>query len=139
MIFDQLKYFKRSENFGDPDKMNPDFLLELDNFRSTLSCQIRILCGFAISGHAVDSYHYRGRAVDCRLIKDGAPLSISEHILIAIKAPFGGVGIYTHSPNGPFLHLDNRLATYDRKIWVCEKEGEYQNLSLEFLRKYLNS
>lgn len=139
-VWGKLQHFSRNENWGDPDKMDPDFILQLDNWRHVVGYPFVLTCpAYATAGHAENSFHYKGRAADGRFVHPDTrePLSISEHIVLALRSPFGGVGIYTYSANGPFLHVDNRIATYDRKIWVCEKAGEYVNLNAEFLKKYL--
>ena len=138
-VWGQLKHFKRSEAWGDPDKMDRDLLLQLDLFRHVINLPFQVTRGYAMEGHAENSFHYKGRAVDGRFLDPTTrgPLSVAETILIALRAPFGGVGIYTHWAGGPGLHFDNRVATYDRKIWTSEAPGEYQNLSLAFLSKYL--
>lgn len=140
-IWNRLNYFSRQERWGDPDKMDPDFLLQLDNFRAVIAKPFSLLCGYESSGHAENSYHYKGRAVDGRFLdlETREALSLEEHLLIALRAPFGGVGIYTWGSGGPFLHLDNRLATHDRKIWVSTEKGKYENLSLSFLKHILKA
>lgn len=136
-VWKELKYFSKTEEWGDPARMDPAFLILLDNFRATIPYRIVLTSpAFAGSGHAENSYHYKGRAVDCRLkTMNGRVASLQEHVLIALRSPFGGVGIYTWSPLGPFLHFDNRTMMEDRKIWVCEKKGIYRNLDERFLEK----
>lgn len=135
-FWDDLSYFRPTEGFGDPDKMNEAFMRKLDAFRGSLSHQIKILEGYATNGHAENSYHYQGLAVDCRLLdKKGHISSLADHIIAAMKSPFGGIGIYTWSPIGPFLHLDDRLIYERRRIWVCQVKGRYETLSEQFLSK----
>ncbi len=137
-VWSKLRYFSRQELWGDPDKMDPDFLIQLDNFRNIIGAPFVLTTpAYAQSGHSANSYHYKGRAVDGRFVHAGSreSLSIIEHVMIALRAPFGGVGIYTWGAGGPFLHMDNRTATYDRKIWVSEKQGQYENLTPDFLRR----
>lgn len=139
-LWKSLQFFSRHENWGDPEKMDADFVQQLDHFRGIIGKPFVLTCAaFATHGHSENSYHYKGRAADGRFVDSDTheALSIKEHILIALRAPFGGVGIYTHSSLGPFLHFDNRVATYDRKIWTSEKEGHYENLSIDFLSRYL--
>lgn len=140
-LWGKLRFFSRNEKWGDPDKMDPDFVVQLDNFRGVIGFPFHVLSGYSSSGHAENSYHYKGRAVDGRFIRPGSreSLSLAEHVLIAIRAPFGGVGIYTWGSGGPFLHLDDRLATHDRKVWISRSEGKYENISIEFIREALSS
>jgi uncharacterized protein YcbK (DUF882 family) len=137
-IWDQLTHFRKQEAWGDPDKMDHDFLIQLDNFRGHVNHAFRVLCGFDTEGHVKNSYHYIGRAVDGRFLNmEGEPLSLKEHLMIVLGSPFGGAGIYTWSPNGTFLHLDNRPAQFNRKIWICEEKGIYRNLDEAFIQKAL--
>lgn len=137
-VWDELKYFKRDEKWGDPDKMDPAFLILLDKFRGVIGHSFTVNEGFAADGHAPNSFHYQGRAVDGRFINRGRVLSIEEHISIAMKSPFGGIGIYTWSPNGPFVHFDNRPIDNYRRVWVCEKKGQYSSFSGHFLSQHLS-
>jgi uncharacterized protein YcbK (DUF882 family) len=134
----QLKHFKITENWGDPEKMDPGFLRKLDAFRASVGYPFEVHEGYATSGHAIGSYHYKGMAVDGRFTHQGKALSLEEHIAIAMKAPFGGIGIYTWSHNGPFLHLDDRPIDDRRRVWVCEQAGQYSPFSGQFLLNHLS-
>jgi uncharacterized protein YcbK (DUF882 family) len=128
-----LKHFKPAE-FKSPEKMDHWFLRQLDQWRDiTLkSCNFTITESYAKDGHSEDSYHYKGQAVDGYISFQGKRLSTVEQFILAMRSPFHGIGIYTWSPNGCFLHLDCR-PTFERKIWVCEKKGTYENLNASFL------
>lgn len=118
--------------------MDPFFLKKLDAWRGTLPSLSFVLTtpAYSTKGHSENSYHYRGQAVDGRLIEKatGRVLSAFEHFVIAMKSPFGGIGLYTWSKRGPFIHLDYRPYFAERKIWVCLKQGVYENLSENFIR-----
>lgn len=119
----QIKYFSPDENFGDPSKMDYSFMLKLDYWRSHLEDNERVyvLEGFATQGHAKHSYHGKGMAVDCRIIKG----DLIRHLFAVIHAPFGGCGLYTWGAGGPFMHFDDRPQLYKKTIWVSFKKGEY--------------
>ena len=135
-----LRFFKRTEGFGNPDKMNEAFMRKLDDFRAYSGYPFKILEGYASSGHAPNSYHYQGLAVDMRLVDSkGEALGVDEHLVLAMRAPFGGIGIYTWSPMGPFLHFDDRPFHDRRRIWVCRDKGKYEPFSAEFLHSALKS
>lgn len=134
-VWSELKHFKKSENWGDPDKMDPAFLIKLDRFRGWIGHSFKVNEGYAADGHAPNSYHYRGMAVDGRFMDGNRPLSLEEHIAICMKAPFGGIGIYTWSKNGVFVHFDDRLIDFRRSIWICEQQGQYSPLSGNFIVK----
>jgi uncharacterized protein YcbK (DUF882 family) len=131
----ELRNFREAE-FRYPDKMDPVFLHQLDEFRSLIDAQFIVTEDFAVNGHANASLHYRGRAVDGHFEKNGKRLSAIEQLFLALKSPFNGIGIYTWSENGAFLHLDNR-STFDRHIWTCEHKDVYKPLNLDFIKKII--
>lgn len=134
-----LKHFKPKE-FTSPERMDYWFLRQLDQFRDLIlkDHTFTVTASFASEGHSENSYHYRGQAVDGYISSpDGKRLSAVEHLIYALRSPFHGIGIYTWSPNGAFLHLDCR-PTFERKIWTCEKKGEYLNLNSPFLGRILS-
>ena len=110
------------------------FLKQLDEYRAIIDVPFIITEDFAATGHANNSFHYRGRAVDGHFEKNGKRLSAVAQLILALQSPFHGIGIYTWSENGAFLHLDNR-STFERHIWICETKGVYRNLDLDFLKK----
>lgn len=140
MIWDNLKHFKRTEAWGNPDKMDPNFLILLDYFREVVGVPFIITSGWASSGHAENSFHYKGRAVDGRFVdKEGKALSLSDQFVLAMRSPFTGIGIYTWSARGTFLHFDNRSVLGERKIWTCEEKGRYANLNGDFLLRHFHA
>lgn len=139
-VWSQLKFFRRNESWGDPDFMDPAFLIKLDRFRGHAGDLIggvsfKVHEGYATKGHSSNSYHYKGLAVDGRFWRNGKPLSFEDHMALAMISPFGGVGIYTWSTNGTFLHFDDRIIESKRSVWVCETEGKYMPFSGQFLSK----
>lgn len=140
ITWDSFKHFKKTERWGDPDKMNLEFVKMLDDFRDHIKTPITILEGYATYGHVSQSQHYLGRAADLRIQNNDTkkPLSAAEHLILSMRSPFTGIGIYTWSPNGPFVHWDNRpLTDGERKIWVSTQKGQYLPISKEFLEKVL--
>ena len=138
MIWDYLQHFSRDEAWGDPERMSHDFLRLLDLYRGRVGEAVHVTCGFDTSGHVSDSMHYKGRAVDGRFVdSSGAALSFVDQLSLAMRSPFTGIGIYTWSPNGTFLHLDNRDLEGERKVWACEVKGVYQPLSEAFLKRHI--
>lgn len=134
----KLKYFTPDEDWGDVEKMDENFVTMLDQWRGFCGFPFHLTTpAYATSGHAENSFHYKGRAADGRFIEPRTkmPLTLKQHILFAILSPFNGVGIYTWSKNGPFLHVDNRVTAGRRQIWVCEKAGQYEPLTMAFLSK----
>lgn len=114
----KLKHFKKSENWGSPEKMNTALVFMLDIFREVVKTPIYVSCG--IQGkHVAYSTHYTGNAVDIlfpnKLIED-LPELASE----AEKVGFTGIGIYNcwelHGVSTPGMHLDNRPGKV--KKWI---------------------
>jgi len=103
-IWNELKYFSRNENWGDPDKINPKLLILLDNFREYLGVPIHINCGYSTSGHTSKSQHYLGNAVD---VNFKHKISLLDAYLAAERFNFTGIGVYPHW-HTPGLHLDVR-------------------------------
>lgn len=107
MIWEQLQHFKKSEAWGDPDKMNHKLLIELDSFRDYIAVPIYISCGTQ-GAHATNSEHYKGNAVDIVLMSYKIPLF--DVYLMAERFAFTGIGIYPFwRYNGSViggLHLD---------------------------------
>jgi uncharacterized protein YcbK (DUF882 family) len=110
-IWGKLNHFTPQENWGDPDKMNGALLLLLDKVREHFDCPVVIHCGYEESGHASNSQHYLGNAVDFHFITS---MSIAEqyYALEEFLAAFQvsehvGVGVYPQW-NSPGFHLDVR-------------------------------
>lgn len=136
--WDELRYFTKGENWGDPDKMDRDFLIKLDNFRHAIDIPFHVLEGYATSGHVSDSMHYQGRAVDGRFIKDGKAISMDELLYIAFLSPFTGIGLYTWGHGGPFVHFDDRVTAHGRKsVWVSHAPQKYEAFTKEALKLLL--
>lgn len=131
MIWEQLKYFKKEENWGDPEKMDHQLLLELDNFRHFVGYPMVITCGTQ-GKHVADSLHYQGKAVDiiCPSLK------VLDFYLKAERFKFGGIGIYPDwRSNGEQvggLHLDVR----EKPARWLGFAGGYFELTAENLKKF---
>lgn len=109
------------------------FMTKLDAWRDSISFKVQILEGWNTTGHAKDSYHYKGRAIDGRLI--GATLT--DHFYIWLRSPFGGAGLYTWGAGGPFFHFDDRPQIYKKTLWVSFVKGEYEAFDRDSMKKLL--
>jgi len=111
VIWDKITYFKKTEDWGNPEKMNGLLLMLLDNIRCCYDFPFEIHCGYDESGHTKKSQHYLGNAVDFhieskekfitqtnKMIKILDELQVSERV---------GFGIYPDWNNKGF-HLDVR-------------------------------
>ncbi len=129
-IWDYLKYFKPDPNkWGDPSKMDGSLLLTMDALRAECSMPIVINCGYATSGHAKHSYHYKGMACDWHFLlvpktvddfKDQVKLVLEACELLQIDQ-FIGLGIYPYW-HRPGFHLDVRGF---KARWVRDKDNQY--------------
>ncbi|MCK9556087.1 DUF882 domain-containing protein [Candidatus Pacearchaeota archaeon] len=142
----EIKYFKKTEKWGNPLKVHKLLIYGLDALRNYIGFPIGINCAYEKGGHTDDSYHYSGMAVDIYCKK----LNVVDFYLAASRFDvFNGIGVYPHW-NNPGLHLDIRpLAKkfdYDSR-WMCihviEKKNdktiikkEYISLSFDNIKKY---
>jgi uncharacterized protein YcbK (DUF882 family) len=106
----KIKHFKKTENWGNPDKMDESIVLLLDKIRDRINYPFHINCGYDESGHSDNSMHYQGKAVDF-IIKDLFLKDASDKIISALKdlnkTDKVGLGIYLDW-NTPGFHLDTR-------------------------------
>jgi hypothetical protein len=95
-----LKYFLPNE-FHDYKAMYPLFLAMLDEFRDRLGAPVKITSSNnPKEGHAKESDHYKGRAVDFI-----APVLPEMVWKLANKMGFGGIGLYMTSKKEYYYHL----------------------------------
>lgn len=138
MIWSRLKFFKRNENWGDPDKMAESILLEIDAFREHMATPMIITSGNNGS-HSKKSYHYveNGSCAVDMVLPDfqGHPADL---LFQAMKFKFKGIGYYSHwkYQGKPVvgLHLDTR-PTQIAVHWIGRPDGTYLPLSLHYLDK----
>lgn len=110
-IWNYVKHFKRTENWGDPDKISGQLLLTLDAIRERIGWPIVIHCAYATDGHSPHSYHYRGMAADFHF-DINYPFYFQTGTLLKILAElqftrFVGLGVYPDWIN-PGFHIDVR-------------------------------
>jgi hypothetical protein len=112
MSWGYIKHFSPRESWGAPDRMNGLLILLLDAVRDLWGdAQFDIHCGFEAGGHAKDSYHKTGAAVDYH-IESSLPFLKQIERLEAILKELQvfdkvGLGIYPDW-NNPGFHLDVR-------------------------------
>ncbi len=102
----------RSDNWGDPDKMDSITVLLVDKVWSMLGpdMSIKIHCAYDTEGHSPKSQHYLAKAVDFHIEGCSFPdaIFLIESILIALQVDgLVGLGIYPEW-NNPGFHLDTR-------------------------------
>ena len=106
--WNRVKYFTPNENWGDWTKVEKNVIFLLDRMREDIGQAISIHCAYEPGGHATNSQHYLGRAVDCH-IKN---VSLLDQYLLAERYGWRGIGLYTDW-NNPGLHLDLRRSSDD--------------------------
>jgi hypothetical protein len=99
--------------------MNLFFMRKVVKLRAFLGLPMIVTAGWAIDGHAENSYHYQGRALDFWV--DADPRFVMRKI--DIIGEFNGVGYYPWSKHR-FFHIDDRNQNkYQR--WVSKTPGQY--------------
>ncbi len=142
-IWSKLKYFKKTENWGDWKKMDPVLLVRLDAFREFLGTPIFITRGVQGTSDAKKSQHKVGTAVD--IIVPNYQGHITDLYNLACSFGFTGAGVYPHwtykGKKTGGLHLDMRKLPRNTKAarWLCiKKEGKQEYLAYNHtnLKKY---
>jgi uncharacterized protein YcbK (DUF882 family) len=126
-----IRYFKPTEKWGDPYKMDFQLVAGLDKLRQYVGRRIEIHCGY--EERSTGGYHPMGRAVDLHI--EG--LHPMEQYIAATRFQcFKGIGVYLWW-NNPGLHLDNRLikAFETRAIWGSMEKKKYVKIDREFIIK----
>ena len=93
-VWDKLHFFKPEntiDNWGEPERINPELLLKLDDFRSALGTFIIVTSGTG-GEHSPNSQHYLGNAVDIVVPKFKG--SLLDLYLIVERFNFNGIGLY---------------------------------------------
>jgi len=138
MIWNMLEYFKRTEAWGDPDRMDIMLLFLMEKIRGHLppGHWVKIHKGFATRGHSPQSQHYVGKAVDFHVV--GCSLRVADSHIMRYLHNTGmielvGVGIYPQWKD-PGFHLDTRG---ERASWA-KLDGKYvaYPLGLEYAEKH---
>jgi len=94
--WNKYKYFRpfdTSDNWGDPQKMNPDLLVRLDSLRKFIGHALHVTSAYR---QMDKKQHGLGNAVDiiCPAFED--PSDLFDLYLCAERFNFTGIGIYVH-------------------------------------------
>lgn len=114
-----LRYFKPSEWPKDPSKVDPRLCYALDAVREAAGAPISIHVAWDKGGHAANSFHYRGLAVDFHFLGPIPPVHQLNAILPVPEIM--GIGRYPSWAH-PGWHVDLRPSP--RLFWV-EQDGRY--------------
>ena len=100
--------------------MEMAFMLKVLMLRKALDTPMHITAGYCKSGHAKNSYHYKGRALD--FFTHLSPRRVARQV--DRLGLFNGFGIYWWGYHKTFYHIDDRNERrYNR--WVSPKSGKY--------------
>jgi hypothetical protein len=118
MQWDEFRPYFTPEECG--ELMDYGFMLRVLALRKRLNLPMIVHAGYSTIGHAPDSYHGKGMALDFH-VENASP----RRVLLEIDrlGVFGGVGWYSWW-NHPGFHIDARpLDRYQR--WYSPRAGEY--------------
>ena len=130
----KVKHFKRTEAWGDPDKINPLLVYSLDALREFTGRAIII--NNAYRPDDPGSTHENGDAADVVIVG----LSVVDQFLMAERTRlFSGIGVYPYW-NRPGLHLDVRALQPHQHgpRWGRNAAGIYVALDAKFLGSISN-
>lgn len=138
--FQGLRYFSRNskvDHWGNPDKMSPIILNELDQFRHHLNTPGYVTSGYREKSE-IDSEHTKGTAVD--IIFPYFKGHLLDLFIEATRFHFVGIGLYRDWKYGEKsiggLHLDMRSGPSAR--WLCYKNQagvqQYEKLNFANLK-----
>lgn len=93
-VWEKLNFFKPKDtidNWGEPERINPELLLKLDDFRGALGTFLIVTSGTG-EIHSKNSQHYLGNAVD--IVAPKFKGSLFDLYLTAERFNFNGIGLY---------------------------------------------
>jgi len=129
--WEKVKHFKRTEAWGDPDKINPLLVYSLDALREFTGRSIII--NNAYRPDDPGSTHKNGDAADIVIV--GLP--VMDQFLMAERTRlFAGIGVYPHWRR-PGLHVDVRpLQPHQHgPRWARNEAGVYVALNWAFISR----
>ena len=94
----------------------------LQEARDIMGQPFYIYCAYEETGHAPNSFHYTGQAVDFHVGEKPKETLLETWKKLNAWWP-GGLGVYPHW-NQPGFHLD----IGPRRRWIKTKEGFYQGI-----------
>lgn len=143
--WESLSHFDATENWGDPDLMEFEFVSELDALRDFEKTRMVVSCGTQ-GKHARGSLHYIGRAADI-VYPDCTWDQLLDRFLTALRFEFTEIGIYPdwrfdgRIVGGLHLGLDD-LNPCERKFWIgvrnADGGNEYHAMTANNLIRFLH-
>ncbi len=139
LAWEHIRFFKPDgpDNWGDPNLIYPDLVIETDELRARLDTPVLVTSGSG-GEHAENSKHYPKNNLDglCHAIDvvlPKLPLSSTPWALCNVmRFNYTAIGVYTDaSYNGvavPCFHLEKIEGDWPRRFWA-RHEGRYEALS----------
>lgn len=132
-----FRYFKKTENWGNPNEIEKDLVALLEEFRHKINEPILITSG--TQGNHIDgSFHYKGMAVD--IVFPLCPrIRLPEILLVALQFNWGGIGLYPHwvydnrAIGG--MHVDIRPTTR-KHTWIGLTGNRYVPMTFKDLNRF---
>ncbi len=128
-VWDYVRYIKKEGAWGDYTKMHPSFLLALDFIQGDLGKEYDFVlhCGWEGSGHAPNSFHYKGMAIDFHVFGCDALVALPKILksVNKLKKPFA-IGYYPWwAHKGFHFDMGGRIRS---AYWVspCKEVYKYQ-------------
>lgn len=100
----KVKNFTQKEFRYDPEKVAPELVYLLDDFRALLGQRVYINVAWSSSGHSPKSFHYTGMAVDFHCKEENY---LDQYALLREFHQLRGVGFYPEWAI-PGWHVDLR-------------------------------
>lgn len=123
MDWSAIRYFERNEWRQAPDFADGSLVFAMDRVRHAAGVPCYIHECYATEGHATDSYHYVGQAVDLHFGVGLTPLQ--EFLCLAGQPTIGGIGFYPYWSPRPGWHVDVRHWKTGRTYWVRGEHGYF--------------
>lgn len=135
MDFTQFKVLSDKSNFnwGNPDKMDETFLLELDRFLYGEKLLKPFVSGGTGGTHVANSEHPNGFAVDI-LFCDKTLAELPDIFLSAWRYKFTGIGIYSEwrlfgeKKGGLHLQMVPEQIAARKRMWL-KATGDYEEVT----------
>ncbi|RLB06429.1 MAG: hypothetical protein DRG83_00170 [Deltaproteobacteria bacterium] len=120
--WNQIRHFRQDE-WGRWEFVDPRLIYMMDQLREEIGAPIIIHEAYATSGHAKNSYHYIGKAVDFHI---KTKKSFRTQLAVIMRIGFTGIGFYPWWEH-PGWHVDIRPA-FKTQLWVSPEKGVYKYL-----------
>lgn len=130
LSFERIKDFSKNE-LGEWQYIDGKLLLFLQEIRTEIKKPFFIHCTYQKCGHAKNSFHYHGQAVDLHIGENPKEILLETWKKLD-SFWLGGIGVYPHW-NNPGFHLD--VGT--KRRWWQNRLGNYEYQAPKALEREL--